>query len=129
MDNARRLFLEYLREINALKEQPEFYNTLTTNCTTTIWMNTKVNPHRIPLSWKILVSGWVPEYLYELGRIDTSLPFPELQRRSLVNDAAHAADKAEDFSRRIRIGLPGMAITEGVSDQPRTSVEDDRHDP
>ena len=40
---ARRLFLEYFREINSLRERPEFYNSLTTNCTSTIWMNARVN--------------------------------------------------------------------------------------
>jgi len=35
---------EYMREINALKDKPRFYNTLTTNCTTIIWLNARVNP-------------------------------------------------------------------------------------
>ncbi|MBW1671406.1 MAG: DUF4105 domain-containing protein [Deltaproteobacteria bacterium] len=121
IDDARRVFLQYLQKINALKERPEFYNTLTTNCTTAIWMNAKVNADRVPMSWKILLSGRAPEYLYEQGRIDTSLPFPELQRLSLVNQRAQASDNAKDFSRRIRIGLPGMAITEGASNRPRVS--------
>jgi hypothetical protein len=30
------------------------------------------------------------------------VPFEELQRRGHVNERAHAADKAEDFSQRIR---------------------------
>ncbi|MGE5320958.1 MAG: DUF4105 domain-containing protein, partial [Hyphomicrobiaceae bacterium] len=38
--DSRRLFLEYIHRINRLKEKPEFYNTLTDNCTTGIWMNT-----------------------------------------------------------------------------------------
>ncbi len=63
----------------------------------------------MPYSWKMLLSGHVPEYLYELGRLDTSLPFPELKRRSRVNAAAQAADQAADFSRQIRVGLPGTA--------------------
>ncbi len=105
--NARRVFLEYMDEINSLKERPEFYNTLTTNCTGNIWLHSRVNPGRVPYSWKILLSGHVPEYLYGLGRLDASLPFPELMRRSRVNDAAQAADQAADFSRRIRVGLPG----------------------
>ncbi len=42
-ENARRLFLDYLREINSLREQPEFYNSLTTNCTSNIWMHSRVN--------------------------------------------------------------------------------------
>jgi Domain of unknown function (DUF4105) len=105
-ENARRLFLDYVREINSLAQKPEFYNTLTTNCTTSILTHTRVNPTHVPLSWKILLSGYVPQYLYEQDRIDTSLPFEELKRRSHVNAAAQTADQAADFSQRIRIGLP-----------------------
>lgn len=105
-ENARRLFLDYVREINSLAQKPEFYNTLTTNCTTSILTHTRVNPNHVPLSWKILLSGYVPQYLYEQDRIDTSLPFEELKRRSHVNAAAQAADQAADFSQRIRVGLP-----------------------
>ena len=61
-----------------------------------------VNPGHIPLSWKILLSGYAPEYVYEQGRFDRSLPFAELKRRGHVNAAAQAADKAPDFSQRIR---------------------------
>jgi hypothetical protein len=101
-ENLQRIFLEYLQEINHLKAQPEFYNSLTTNCTSMIWMHSRVNPGHVPYSWKILASGYVPEYLYEQGRLDNTLPFPELQRRSIVNERAQAADKAADFSQRIR---------------------------
>ena len=105
-DNARRVFLQYMHKLNGLRERPEFYNTLTTNCTTAILMNTRVNPDSLPLSWKVLLSGYTPEYVYSMGRLDQSLPFEELQRRSLVNAAAQAADQAPDFSRRIRQALP-----------------------
>jgi len=108
IENARRLFLEYVRAINELAERPRFYDTLTTNCTTTILLNTRVNPGHLPLSWKVLLSGHAAEYAYEWGRLDTSMPFPELQRRSRINEAARAADQATDFSRRIRAGLPGI---------------------
>jgi hypothetical protein len=108
-ENVRRVFLEYVHKMNALRERPEFYNTLTTNCTTAILMNTRVNPESLPFSWKVLVSGYTPAYVYESGRIDRSLPFEELQRCSLVKAAAQAADQAPDFSRRIRAGLPGAA--------------------
>ncbi|MFH0997299.1 MAG: DUF4105 domain-containing protein [Pseudomonadota bacterium] len=104
LESGRRLFLEYMVKINNLKASPEFYNTLTTNCTTNIWMNTRVNPEHLPFNWKILASGYVPEYLYESGRLDNSMPFAELTRRSHVNARAHAADTATDFSQRIRTG-------------------------
>jgi hypothetical protein len=65
-------------------------------------MHSRVNPEHLPYSWKLLVSGHVPELLYEHGKLETSVPFAELRRRSLINAHAVAADKAPDFSRRIR---------------------------
>ena len=108
LENVRRLFLDYVRRINELKDHPAFYNTLTTNCTTNVLVHTRVNPGSPPLSWKVLLSGYAPQYAYEVGRLDTSLPFDELRRRSRVNERAVAADHDADFSRRIREGLPGM---------------------
>jgi len=104
---ARRVFMDYIESLNALKAQPEFYNSLTTNCTTTIWLHSLVNPGHVPFSWKILASGHVPEFLYELGRLeDRGLPFAELQRLSMVNGRAQQADAAQDFSSRIRARAP-----------------------
>jgi hypothetical protein len=57
---------------------------------TTIVVHTCVNPDFLPLSWKVLLSGYAAEYIYERGRLDPSLPFEELRRRSQVNDAALA---------------------------------------
>jgi hypothetical protein len=108
VENVRRIFMDYVRKINALKERPEFYNTLTTNCTTNILMHTRVNPGHPPLNWKVLLSGYAPAYAYEQGKLDTSLPFEELKKRSRINDAARAADHAPDFSQQIRAGLPGV---------------------
>jgi hypothetical protein len=103
--NVRRLFLEYLRKINELNGKPEFYNTLLDNCTTAIWFNTRVNPRHLPFSWKILLSGYVPEYLYESNGLATRLPFEELQRLAHINPVAQAADQSPDFSQRIRAAI------------------------
>ena len=107
--NIRRSFLDYIQKINDMRVYPRFYNTLTTNCTTTILMHTRINPESPPLSWKILLSGYVPEYLYQLGRIDTAKPFADLKKLSRVNERAHAADKAASFSQHLRQGLPKPA--------------------
>lgn len=100
--NARRLFLEYMKKINQLNSQPEFYNTLLDNCTTAIWLNTRINPGHLPFSWKILLSGYLPEYLYESNRLDSRILFPDLQKQAHINDRAHAADQSPEFSRLIR---------------------------
>ena len=104
-ENVRRLFLEYIRNINQLHDKPTFYNTLLDNCTTAIWFNTRVNPGHLPFSWKILLSGYVPEYLYESKVLTTRIPFEQLQRQALINPAAQAADQSPDFSQRIRANL------------------------
>jgi Domain of unknown function (DUF4105) len=107
--NIRRGFLDYVKTMNELRERPSYYNTLTTNCTTSILFHTRMNREAPPLSWKVLLSGYVPDYLYELGRLDKARPFAELERLSLVNARAHAADRDPAFSQRIREGLPQPA--------------------
>jgi hypothetical protein len=104
--NARQLFLEYLREINALRDHAQWYNTLTTNCTSSIWLNSRVIPGHLPYSWQVLLSGYLPEFLYARGRLDTRLPFAELRQRAHINALAQAADRDADFSQRIRSALP-----------------------
>jgi hypothetical protein len=104
--NIRRGFLDYLKTINEMHEQPRFYNTLTTNCTTSIATHTRVNPEAPAWSWKILLSGYLPEHLYGLGRLDTTRSFAELERLSLVNARAHAANEDPAFSQSIRQRLP-----------------------
>jgi hypothetical protein len=105
-DAAQRLFLEYVDRINRLKDQPEFYNTLTTNCTTDVWSLVRVLSDQFPLDWRVLLSGYFPAYAYDLGSLDTRLPFEELKAQSLINEKAHAAGLDPAFSTRIRAGLP-----------------------
>jgi hypothetical protein len=105
-DNGRRVFLDYLRDMNELRGRPRFYNTVTTNCTTMLLAHAAAGVGAVPYSWKVLLSGYTAEYAYDLGRLDRSLPFEELKRRGHVNPAARAADAAPDFSRRIRVGVP-----------------------
>ncbi len=108
LENGRRVFLQYMQRINDLQARPEFYNTLIDNCTTGIWMNARINPGHVPLSWKVLASGYLPEYLHGVGMLAPGVPFAELQRLAYINPRARAAGDAEDFSRLIRVGLPGQ---------------------
>jgi len=99
----RALLLDYLASINALAERPAWYNALTDNCTTSIQRHARhLNPGGNPFDWRLLANGRMPELLYEQGRLDTSLPFEELQRRSHIDARAKAADQDPAFSARIR---------------------------
>jgi hypothetical protein len=105
-ERARALFLRYAERLNELARQPEWYNGVTDNCTTGIYMHLREIPPAPPLSLSILVNGYLPQYAQRQGTLDTSLPFEELQRRSDVKQAGRAAYASEDFSRRIRENIP-----------------------
>ena len=108
--NIRRIFLDYIKTMNELRDRPSYYNTLTTNCTTSVLFHTRMNQESPPMSWKILLSGYVPDYLYELGRLDKTRPFVELERISRVNERARVAGADAAFSQRIREGLPNPGV-------------------
>jgi hypothetical protein len=105
-EDARRLLLVYLERINELAARPEFYHLLTNSCTINIvrYANAAGRAGRIDI--RHILNGLADSYLYRSGRIDTTLPFDELRRRSQINDAAKAAEAAPDFSQRIRASLP-----------------------
>ncbi len=104
-ERARDLFVSMLRRANALRHRPEFYNTLTQNCTTTIVRHVNgLVPGRVPFSYRFILPGFADALAYDIGLLDTTLAFPELRRRAYVSDRARAIGDAADFSRRIRSG-------------------------
>ena len=104
----RRVFMDFIHKINRLKEQPEWYNALTSNCMTSAFFLMKPDASKIKsLDWRLVLNGYADELLYEKGVIDNSIPFDELRRRSIINQRAQAAGNSSEFSRLIRRGLPG----------------------
>jgi hypothetical protein len=107
--DARLLLLKYLRAVNGLREQPEWYNALTENCTTAIRRIAGSDARRSWWSWKLFLNGHLDELAYDIGAFDRSLPFSDLKARSRINDRAKAAGADPRFSVRIREGLPRMS--------------------
>ncbi len=105
-DDARRLLLVYLKRINELADHPEFYNLLTNSCTINIIRYANAVGRQGRLDIRHILNGLIDGYLYYSGRMNSTLPFDELRRRSHINEAAQAADSAPDFSDRIRASLP-----------------------
>jgi hypothetical protein len=103
---ARGLFLEYIKEANELSSHPKFYNTLTTNCTTTIFGMARAVTSSIPFDWRIVLTGYLPDFLYDRGAVDTRIPLEELRRRADVTSRVDPSLSEVEFSRRIREGGP-----------------------
>lgn len=106
-EQVRQFFLDYVNNMNSLRLHPKWYNAVTGNCTTAI-RTQRAAANRAPWDWRMLVNGYGDTLLYERGAIFTNVPLAELKSLGHVNERARAADQAEDFSRRIRQGIPGM---------------------
>jgi len=102
---ARKLFTDMLKRSNQLRDYPEFYDTLSNNCTTNIVEHiNKIAPGRVPYDYRVILPGYADNLAYELGLLDQSVPFTELKKRSRINDIAHAFkdEKGAEFSAHIR---------------------------
>ncbi len=108
--SARTVFLDYLRSANLLNAQPAFYNAATSNCTSNIRIHTKaaVGDKIAPWNWRLLLNGKADAFAYAHGRLVGDVPFPAVKEQAHINDAARAADRAADFSARIRQGRIGF---------------------
>jgi hypothetical protein len=113
--DARRLLLIYLSRINELADRPEFYHLVSNSCTINIIRYANAAGRTGSFDIRHLFNGLIDSYLYHSGRVDTSLSFDELRRRSLINEAARAAKGAPDFFERIRASLPPRADTRDPS--------------
>ena len=106
---ARALLTDYLDSVNELAVRPAWYNAFTHNCTTVIWQHSKQVGSTLAFDWRVLANGHLDAFLYERGSINTSLPFAAMRQASDITERAREAAGAEDFSLRIREGLPERA--------------------
>ena len=105
-ERIEQMFVSMLRRANHLRQEPEHYNTLTNTCTTNIVRHVnELVPGRVSWSYKVLLPGYSDELAYELGLIDTQLPFSAAKHHFRIDDDALRAAGRDDFSRWIRQGL------------------------
>jgi len=105
-ERARALLVEYIKQANDLAARPRFYNTLTTNCTTTIFNMMRAVTSSIPFDWRIILTGHLPSYLYEHGAVDTRIPLEERRQRADVTSRVDAGLSEVEFSSLLREGVP-----------------------
>lgn len=101
-DQRRVLFLSYVNFGNQLAARPEFYNTVTANCASTVYTLVKVIKPDMPLDSRLLFSGQLPEYIDELGGLQGDVPMVERRLSAAISAKARAADPGADFSAVIR---------------------------
>ncbi len=106
-EQLQALFLDMLQRAKQLQEQPEFYNTLTNTCTTNIVDHVRaIVPGSVPLSLKVVLPGYSDSLAYDVGLLGKDRSLEELRSIYYISRRARDAASTDDFSTRIREGLP-----------------------
>ena len=101
--DARALLADMLERAAALRQRPEFYNTLGNSCVSNLVQHVnRLAPGRIPGGVRLLFPGYADAVAHELGLIDQALPIDSARARYRINERARDHLDAADFSRRIR---------------------------
>jgi hypothetical protein len=102
-EDIQTLFLSMVKRAKSLWETPEFYNTLTNNCTTAILDHVnEIKTEKIPWSFKALMPTNSDEVIYELWLIDTDLPLSEARKYYQINTLSEAFAWSDEYSKKIR---------------------------
>jgi len=104
----RSLFLGYVEQADALVNQPRFYNTITVNCTTLVYHMMKRIVGYLPWSYRLLLTGYLPAYVYRVGGLDRRYSLAELRALGRITERAKLSDRSETFSEDIRRGIPPL---------------------
>jgi Domain of unknown function (DUF4105) len=105
----RSLFLGYIEEANSLVRSPRFYNTITVNCTTLVYHMMKRIVGYLPLDYRLILAGYLPEYVHRVGGLDQRHSFEELRALGRITERAREADLSSAFSADIRRGIPELS--------------------
>ena len=105
-EQSQRLLIDVSKRMNKLAAKPEFYDTLTNNCTTNLIDHINhVFPGTVPWSVSTVLPGLSDRYAYDLGLLGNARPFTELKAVARVNELAERYYDDPDFSQRIRMAV------------------------
>ena len=103
-EQAQQLFVDVMSRTNELASRPEFYDTITNNCTTNIARHiNRIAPNRIRYDYHILLPGYSAKLAYEEGLIERHGSFEETKARAYITPLAIANANRDDFSEQIRL--------------------------
>jgi hypothetical protein len=89
--DRQALFLAYIGAANDLAKKPSFYNTITANCTTVVFDLARMIEPSVPTDWRIILSGYLPEYFAEHGVLAWPKPYGDLRAKAAISARAQAA--------------------------------------
>ncbi len=101
-EQAKKLLLSYVHKGNRLAKEPAFYHTLTANCTTVVYDMIRLIVPGIPMDYRILLSGRLPAYIYDLGGLGRETTLQDIMDRASISARAQEIKEHENYSKFIR---------------------------
>lgn len=101
---GRELLVDMLEEMNNLATEPQWYNTVTDNCTSRIaWHVNRVTPNRISnVAWQSYVTGYADAFALEHGLLDTNLSLEDARKKYYITNRSQQIGDVPDYSKQIR---------------------------
>jgi hypothetical protein len=102
-EQAQALFVDVMKRANKLASEPEYYDTITNNCTSNIVRHiNRMQPGRIPFDLRVLLPGYADQLAHDLGLLDTDVSLTLSRPEHRITELANLHIASEQFSQRIR---------------------------
>lgn len=111
-EKIRIILLDFVRRANALHEHPEFYNTLTHNCTTGLLPSVEKTLPLAHYNLSILLNGLLDRRMFHNGWLWESYLFSSFEKYKEFSRIPYdiSKDDRDAYSRRIRYKRPPQEL-------------------
>lgn len=100
-EHRRALFMSYVNLAQEMQNEPKFYNTLTSNCTTEAYRISKVIRPGMSADWRLVLSGHLAAFVDDMGGFQDPMPIEQRIAEAAITPKA-LAYAGPDFSAAIR---------------------------
>jgi hypothetical protein len=99
----KALFLHVAKSTEDIRNNPQFYNTLVSNCTNTLAkFANQIHPGTIPFHYALFLTGYSSNLLYKLGYIPNDLSYEETAKKAYITDFTNENYENENLSKILR---------------------------
>lgn len=103
-ENAKLLLTDLLETMNEINTEPIWYNTIWSNCTSSIAKHVnKISPRRVSLfSWQLWFTAYADKLALKAGLLDTGLNIDQAREKYLITLRSQQIGDVSNYSSLIR---------------------------
>ena len=102
-EEIKTFFLEVISRVNEISRQPEFYDTITHNCLTTLVSDFRQVRSPVKMfDLRRILNGWSAEMIFENNNIDTDFSYDETRQKCYANQYIQGEYDVSAYSKLIR---------------------------